>query len=162
MKKVWLTPGLFFMPQFFIMIFQYRTVQHKTLSDLHSPVSVYLRIRDKYPQSILLESSDYHSKEESFSYICCEPIAQVQVENNTFKAGFPDGQEQVQQLTGKHDLTNLITAFQSRFDYEELNLPFSTFGLFGYSSYSSVQQTLNYTEFEQLVSKMRQIHEIIH
>lgn len=121
------------------MTFQYKTIQHKTLADLHTPVSVYLRLRDKFPQSILLESSDYHSKEESFSYICCEPISQIIVNESTFTATFPDGQEQVEVLTEKTDFTRHLTAFQSRFSYEEKGLPFTTFGLFGFSSFSSVQ-----------------------
>lgn len=121
------------------MTFQYTTTQHKTLSDLHTPVSVYLRLRDKFPQSILLESSDYHSKEESFSYICCEPIAQIVVKNDTFTATYPDGTSQVEPLSTKEDFTKHLSSFQENFNFEKLEVPFNTFALFGYSSFSSVQ-----------------------
>ena len=58
------------------------TTKHKQiLADTITPVSVYLKIRDKFPNSILLESSDYHANDNSFSYICCNPIASLKVQD---------------------------------------------------------------------------------
>jgi len=51
----------------------------KTFSDTHTPVELYLKLRDKYPYCFLLKSSDYKSKENSFSYICFFPIASFKV-----------------------------------------------------------------------------------
>ncbi len=51
------------------------TTYKKLLADTTTPVSIYLRLRDVFPNSLLLESSDYHSRENSMSYVCCEPIA---------------------------------------------------------------------------------------
>ena len=55
------------------MIFQ--TLYKKELADLHTPVELYLKLRDKFPHSFLLESSQYNSKENNYTYICLDPIA---------------------------------------------------------------------------------------
>ena len=52
-----------------------RVVKRKILADIITPVSIYLKVRDIYPNALLLESSDYHSKENSYSFICLDPIA---------------------------------------------------------------------------------------
>jgi anthranilate synthase component 1 len=63
---------------------QFKTTSSTRISDTVTPVGLYLRFRDKYANSLLLESSDYHSKEESFSFICIEPIVTMKVENHNF------------------------------------------------------------------------------
>jgi anthranilate synthase component 1 len=63
--------------------FKLKTDFKKILADTLTPVSVYLKIRDKYPNSILLESSDYHGNENSFSYICCNPIASIEIKDGS-------------------------------------------------------------------------------
>ncbi|MEH6406253.1 MAG: anthranilate synthase component I family protein, partial [Leeuwenhoekiella sp.] len=73
------------------MKYQLKTFSKKLLADTLTPVSVYLRLRDKFPNSLLLESSDYHANDNSFSYICCNPIASIKVENEKIKQQFPDG-----------------------------------------------------------------------
>ena len=70
--------------------FQLKTHYKKILADTITPVSIYLKIRDKYPNSILLESSDYHANDNSFSYICFNPIASIKVENEVVIQKFPD------------------------------------------------------------------------
>ena len=71
----------------------YKLVTHykHLLADTITPVSVYLKIRDKYPNSILLESSDYHANNNSFSYVCFNPIASITVANNILTKTYPDG-----------------------------------------------------------------------
>ena len=61
------------------MKYPLQTSYKKILADTITPVSVYLKIRDRFPGSILLESSDYHANDNSFSYICCNPIASIRV-----------------------------------------------------------------------------------
>ena len=56
-----------------------RVESRKILADIITPVSIYLKVRDIYPNSLLLESSDYHSKENSFSFICMDPLAELKV-----------------------------------------------------------------------------------
>ena len=62
----------------------FKTVSKKRISDTITPVGLYLRFRDKYANTLLLESSDYHSKEESFSFIAIEPVLTMKVENHDF------------------------------------------------------------------------------
>ena len=71
--------------------FKLKTDFKKILADTLTPVSVYLKIRDKYPNSILLESSDYHGNENSFSYICFNPIASIEIKDGNLRESFPDG-----------------------------------------------------------------------
>ena len=63
-----------------------KTKSSERLSDTVTPVGLYLRFRDRYPNTLLLESSDYHSKEESYSFICVEPIVSMKVEDHVFSA----------------------------------------------------------------------------
>jgi hypothetical protein len=70
--------------------FELKTHYKKILADTISPVSVYMKVRDKFPNSILLESSDYHGNDNSFSYICCNPIASIKVENSIVTKTYPD------------------------------------------------------------------------
>ena len=58
------------------------TTSSKRISDTVTPVGLYLRFRDKYANTMLLESSDYHSKEESYSFICIEPVVSMKIENH--------------------------------------------------------------------------------
>ena len=62
----------------------FKTISSTRISDTVTPVGLYLRFRDKYANSLLLESSDYHSKEESFSFICIEPVITMKVDNHQF------------------------------------------------------------------------------
>ena len=73
------------------MKYKLKTYYKKILADTITPVSVYLKIRDQYPNSILLESSDYHGNDNSFSYICCNPIASISVNHDKIECSFPDG-----------------------------------------------------------------------
>ena len=52
----------------------------KLLADAITPVSIYLNIKEKYKKSFLLESSDYHGNEDSYSFICFNPVASFKVQ----------------------------------------------------------------------------------
>ena len=64
------------------MKYKLHTHYKKLLADTLTPVNIYLKLRDVFAGSILLESSDYHGHENSLSFICCEPIASFQIDNN--------------------------------------------------------------------------------
>jgi len=70
------------------MAYALKTYSKKLLADTITPVSVYLRLRDRFPNSLLLESSDYHANDNSFSYICCNPIASIKVDRNQLFSNF--------------------------------------------------------------------------
>ena len=74
--------------------FHYTTACRRILGDLYTPVSTYLKVRDLYPQSALMESSDFHSHDNSRSFIALNPIARVSFDHGTAIARFPDGSSQ--------------------------------------------------------------------
>ena len=60
-------------------MYKLRTTSKKLLADTLTPVNIYLKLRDVFACSLLLESSDYHGHENSLSFICCDPIASFEV-----------------------------------------------------------------------------------
>ena len=69
-----------------------RVNARKILADTITPVSIYLKIRDVFPNSILLESSDYHVVEDSFSYICIDPVSSFTVDRGEIRIRTADGE----------------------------------------------------------------------
>ena len=120
---------------------KYQLVSHhkKILADTITPVSVYLKIRDRFPNSILLESSDYHANDNSFSYICCNPIASIKVENETVTKQYPDGSIEKTSIGPQTDIPGILHDFSQRFESQNNNFKFINNGLFGYMAYDAVR-----------------------
>jgi anthranilate synthase component 1 len=120
---------------------KYQLVSHhkKILADTITPVSVYLKIRDRFPNSILLESSDYHANDNSFSYICCNPIASIKIENEEVTKQFPDGSVEKIDINEKTDVPNILHDFSQKFESQNNNFKFINNGLFGYMAYDAVR-----------------------
>lgn len=108
------------------------------MADTITPVSIYLRLRDEFAGSIMLESSDYHGNENSFSYICCDPLASFEVLGDQLKIEYPNHEEHVKPVDRSNLLSELNT-FVSSFSYTEDEEKFVTNGLFGYMTYDSVR-----------------------
>jgi anthranilate synthase component 1 len=121
------------------MKYTLETHYKKILADTITPVSVYLKIRDKFPNSILLESSDYHANDNSFSYICCNPIASIKVANETIIQRFPDGTKEEMAITPETDVTQVIHNFSQQFKTTQNGFKFIYNGLFGYMAYDAVR-----------------------
>lgn len=119
--------------------FQLHTRSRKMLADTHTPVSIYLKLRDKYRNPVLLESSDYHGTENSFSYICCEPIAGFRLQGHILHTFYPDGSENTRQVSQKGEVTRALDAFAAMFKEEAENEKFISNGLFGYMGYGAVE-----------------------
>jgi anthranilate synthase component 1 len=119
--------------------FQLHTHYKQILADTITPVSIYLKIRDKFPNSILLESSDYHTADNSFSYICCNPIASIKIENKSIMSSFPDGVSEKISISTTVNVPKIIEEFAARFKPEKNNFKFINNGLFGYINYDAVQ-----------------------
>ena len=119
--------------------FELKTHYKKILADTISPVSVYLKVRDKFPNSILLESSDYHGNDNSFSYICCNPIASIKVENSIVTKTYPD--KTIEKTTVSADkVTMEIDAFTKQFETQkDTSFKFINNGMFGFTAYDAVQ-----------------------
>lgn len=115
------------------------TSHKRLLADTTTPVSIYLRLRDVFPNSILLESSDYHSRENSLSYVCCDPIAGIVLTNDKLETYFPDGQREQYPLRDV-DLKKQVSDFRKRFEStSENDFKFISNGLFGYFAYESIE-----------------------
>ncbi|WP_179343979.1 anthranilate synthase component I family protein [Winogradskyella ursingii] len=116
-----------------------KTHYKKILADTITPVSIYLKIRDKFPNSILLESSDYHANDNSFSYICCNPIASIKVENEIIHQTFPDGSSKTDSATSTN-VVEEIHKFTQRFKVDNVgDFKFINNGIFGYTAYDAVK-----------------------
>lgn len=115
----------------------FKTISSTRISDTITPVGLYLRFRDKFANSLLLESSDYHSKEESFSFICIEPIVTMKVENHNFVVS------QEGKTIEKHAIDTNFYALFDRFTKSidlDCDASLKSFnGLYGYTTYDSVQ-----------------------
>ena len=106
------------------------------LADIITPVSIFLKVRDRFANSILLESSDYHGSENSLSYICCDPIAEFKVQNGMVIFSYPDGSSKEKNT---ENIVLEIKKFLQEFDIRPMNKPFVHCGFFGYTSYQAVQ-----------------------
>lgn len=117
-----------------------QTHHKKILTDTITPVTVYYKIRDKYPNSILLESGDYHRNHKNFSYICFNPIASIKIENEAIIQTFPDGNSNALPITTEVNVVDEIFNFTKRFKVSSKeNFKFINNGIFGYTAYDAVR-----------------------
>ncbi|MDO4160379.1 MAG: anthranilate synthase component I family protein [Prevotellaceae bacterium] len=117
--------------------YRYITASRNVLADLFTPVSVYMHLRDIYPQSALMESSDYHDSGNSRSFICVNPIASVQISHGEAICYFPDGKKAVSPITSDYTCDCAINDFLAQFDISGDNS--SCCGLYGYTSFNAVR-----------------------
>ena len=137
-------------------------INQKTLNgDLFTPVSLFLKLRDKYPGSILLESSDYHGNEDIYTYICCDPVSTITADNHQFTALYPDGSEEKKDITRFGELPDYVSEFVSQFEIPVEKKPYVQSGLFGYSSYDAVRYFED-VEIDTFNSSERKIPDMVY
>lgn len=107
-------------------------------ADLETPVGIYLKIRDLYPQSALLESSDYHTSQNSVSYIGVEPIGSFTVNNGIVRLEYPDGSDREIPITKDTDVVKELKDYVESFEITGESDGTSD-GLFGYTAYDAVR-----------------------
>ena len=131
--------------------FNYTTTSKTILADLYTPVGVYMRLRDLYPQSALMESSDYHDANNSRSFIGINPIASVAIGHGKATITFPDGQ------TEHHDITKDYQADQAihtLIDSIKVKGEHANFcGLYGYTSFNAVRYFENIDVKDETLEK---------
>jgi anthranilate synthase component I len=115
-----------------------QTTYKKLLADTTTPVSIFLRLRDVFPNSLLLESSDYHSRENSMSYVCCEPIAGLVLTDGQLKKKYPNGTN-INLEAGQFDLVTEVDQFLKDFEVNDPGLKIISNGLFGYFTHEVVE-----------------------
>ncbi|MFI3314062.1 MAG: anthranilate synthase component I family protein [Rikenellaceae bacterium] len=112
---------------------KYNIVEREFEGDLHTPVSAYLKLRDLYQQSALLESSDYHSAENSRSFIAIAPIAQIAINNAKAKMSLESKEFASKNITSDYSVGDSIKEFMGNFEIE------GDYNIYGYTAYDTVK-----------------------
>jgi anthranilate synthase component 1 len=114
-----------------------QTITRTQLIDTQTPVSIYLKVRDMYPESSLLESSDYHAADNSFSFIGIEPLARFSLKQGKITEQYPDGTLEISTIGGTQRPEDVLNDFVHSFEISgekgKLN------GFFGYTAYDAIR-----------------------
>lgn len=121
------------------MNYQITTRSKRLLADTLTPVSIFLRIRNQYPYSVILESADYHAMQNSFSYIACDVVASITIDNEVVTEVFPDGKTTSFRLEKRKDAVQALLNFANKFKSEPNDHHFISNGLFGHITYDAVE-----------------------
>jgi len=114
----------------------------KMLADVYTPVGIYLRLRDKFRDTILLESTDHHSQENSWSFICVNAIGGFEIQSvQSLECKFPGRNPEKIALKSFPDIQVLIEQFMHQFTIISNGTREEKFaqGLYGYCTYDAVQ-----------------------
>ncbi len=118
------------------------TTCKKLLADVYTPVGIYLRLRDRFRDTVLLESTDHHAAENSYSFICVNAIGGIEI-TSTASVEFKLPGQKPEKIAIKNamDVPQLIWDFSNRFDCVKMETKEVRFaqGLFGYTSFDAVQ-----------------------
>ena len=120
--------------------YKIKSFHKKIISDTITPVSIYLKVRDQFPNCILLESSDYQINSNNYSYICFNPIAHVKVKNDTISYLYPDQKTKEIKISENDKISDFIHHFTSIFETTNYNFKFISNGLFGYIAHEAVER----------------------
>ena len=112
--------------------FSFTTQSRTILADLYTPVGVYMRLRDLYPMSALMESSDHHDKDNARSFIGINPIASVAIGHGVARSLFPDGTTVENHVDNSYTTDRVINDFLCRFNVSGEDCQYC--GLYGYTS----------------------------
>ena len=116
---------------------KFKTITKQQLADTITPVGMYSKIRDKYANSLLLESSDYHSKEESYTFLCVEPVVTLKADANKFTYYYKN--KEVSSKNIENNFYELFDNYTKTIDVvceEEIK---SFNGFYGHISYNAIQ-----------------------
>lgn len=129
------------------MKFKLKENRKEIITDTLTPVSIYMKIRDIYANSILLESSDYSSKDNSYAYICFKPIAKFELENNYLEINYPNKERSVYNIKDSDSVFNKLNEFMNSFEFSSnwKKDKFQSKGIYGYMSYDSINYFENIT-----------------
>lgn len=123
--------------------YKFKTDKRRINADLFTPAGVYLKLRDQYPNSILLESSDYDGQNKGYSYICCNPIASIEIKNRIVTYTYPHKKKYRKELTKRSNVAEILQNFARHFVFQKSDYDFITQGMFGYLSYEAVEHFEN-------------------
>lgn len=118
--------------------FNFKVNTKEILADVLTPVAIYLKMRDLFPQSILLEGADFKAGDNQYSFICMKPVAGLKAIDKQIEYTYPDHSQEVVELNKKQDLAAQLEHFSEAFIPSEDISKLPTTGLFGYSNFESV------------------------
>lgn len=121
------------------MKFNITTRSKRLLADTLTPVSIFMRIREQYPLSVILESADYHAMHNSFSYIACDPVASITINNGRVRETYPDGTRYGYQLNKGQEAVEKLHEFAVSFNQSGSKPGMISNGLFGHIAYDAVK-----------------------
>lgn len=117
-------------------MYRLKSCNKNLIADNITPVETYLKLRDLFPGSLLLESSNFHAQGKNFSIICIDPIAEIIIDNDYIFSRYPDKCEEKISLTERtKNGCEILENFMKQFYSENKCLSFS--GFYGYFSYDS-------------------------
>lgn len=122
--------------------FEIETKYKKMLSDVYTPVGIYLRLRDRFRDTILLESADHHSAENSFSFIGINAIAGMEITSfSEVEFKYPGQKPEQKNISNDTDVPGLLWDFMQLFQVNAVDDDHAKIaqGLFGYCTYDAVQ-----------------------
>jgi anthranilate synthase component I len=118
-----------------------QTTVKKMLADVFTPVGIYLRLRDRFRDTILLESTDHHAAENSYSFICINAIGGIEISSLTgLERKFPGQEPEKIPIRKSSDVPGMLWEFMQRFDPsgKGREAGFAQ-GLYGYTTFDAVQ-----------------------
>jgi Anthranilate/para-aminobenzoate synthases component I len=134
--------------------FNFRTIQKKIFADSTTPIELYLKLRDIFPNILLLESSDYQISKNNYSILCINPVSEFILDNNVLRISYPNCVHKHIFINDKLDIQILIEDFFQKFESENPSISYS--GLYGYISYDSIQ----YFENIQFHATIKEIYNL--
>jgi anthranilate synthase component I len=120
---------------------QIETTVKKMLADVYTPVGIYLRLRDRFRDTVLLESTDHHAAENSYSFICINAIGGIEIKDDVMETKLPGQHAERTKLSGQEDLKTTLWDFTNRFEVSTREPKLARFaqGLYGYFTFDAVQ-----------------------
>ncbi len=137
--------------------FNFRTIHKKILADRTTPIELYFKLRDIFPNTLLLESSDHKITKKNSSILCINPISELILDKDVLRISYPNCVQKHIFINEKLDIQILIEDFFKKFENE--NTTFSYSGLYGYLSYDSIQYFEN-IQFHAPIQKIYNIPKI--
>lgn len=131
--------------------FKYQTYKKEILADLYTPVGVYMRVRDVYPQSALMESSDYHDSNNSRSFIGIKPIGSIAISHGVAIATYPNGTINKHEISDEYRTDQAINDFIREFEVTGEGSQYC--GLYGYTSFNAVRYFEHINVKDETMSK---------
>ncbi len=132
----------------------------KMLADTFTPVGIYLRLRDRFRDTILLESTDSHAAENSYSFIGVNAIGGIEISSlNQIEFKYPNQEPEKETIKNVHDAPDRIWSYMQQYEMQSTNIKEASFGqgLYGYTTYDAIPffDTIEFKKEENIIPLMR-------